>query len=339
MTQTTPLRIAIIGAGAIGGYIGGMLARAEAGGAPVQVSLLARGAHLAAIQAQGLRIESKEASFTVQPRASDDPAALGPQDVLLIAVKAPALPALAPQLKPLIGPETVWVTAMNGIPYWYFHGDPGPWAGPWAGHRLQSCDPQGNIWQDLPPERAIGSVLWLPASVPQPGLVRRGNGNSVSLGEPDGSLSPRVQRIAEALIAAGIEAPLRPNIRQDIWHKLWGNLSFSPIAVLTHSTLAEIAGDPGTRAVARAMMLEAQAIGEALGITFPVDVDTRIGESAQIGMHKPSMLQDLEAGRPMEIDQITGVIAELGRLTGRPTPTIDLLLALLRRRAATLQRN
>ncbi len=326
------MKIAIIGAGAIGGYIGGMLAQAQAGGADLDVSLLARGAHLAAIQAQGLRIESKQASFTVRPRASDDPAALGPQDMLFITVKAPALPELAPRLKPLIGPETAWVTAMNGIPYWYFHGH----AGPLAGHRLASCDPQGNIWRDLPPERAIGGVLWLPASVPEPGLIRRGNGNSVSLGEPDGSNSGRIEKLAAALRAAGVEAPLRPNIRQDIWHKLWGNLSFSPIAVLTHSTLAEMAGDAGTRAVARSMMLEAQAVGHALGINFPVDVDTRIEESAQIGMHKPSMLQDLEAGRPMEIEQITGVIAELGRLTGNPTPTIDLMLALVRRRAATL---
>ncbi len=325
------MKIAIIGAGAIGGYIGGRLARAG-----IEVSLLARGAHLAAIQTRGLTLEfSGEGGterYTVHPRASDDPAALGPQDALIITVKAPALPELAPRLKPLLGPDTAWVTAMNGIPYWYFFGHPGPL----ANTRLKGPDPSGSIWHDLPPERAIGGVLWLPASVPEPGLVKRGNGNRLSLGEPDGSTSARLTAIAAALQQAGIEAPLKSDIRQEIWHKLWGNLSFSPLAVLTLSTHGALVNDPGTRAVARAMMLEAQAVGEALGISFPGDADERIKHSATIGAHKPSMLQDLEAGRPMEIESITGVISELGRLTGHATPTIDLVLALARRRAANL---
>ncbi len=329
------MRIAIIGAGAIGGYIGGMLARSAEQGADLEVSLLARGAHLAAIQAKGLTVELPTEDggidrFTVHPKASDDPAALGPQDALLITVKAPALPALAPRLKPMIGPDTAWVTAMNGIPYWYFYGQ----GGQHDGKKLLSCDPTGTLWRDLPPTQAIGGVLWLPSSVPEPGLVRREHGNRVSLGEPDGSMSTRVQAIAAALIKAGIEAPLRADIRQEIWHKLWGNLSFSPLAVLTLSTLGQLAADPATRAVARAMMVEAQAVAEALGVRLPGTVDERIAHSAAIGTHKPSMLQDLEAHRPMEIESITGVISELGRMVGLETPTIDLVLALARRRAA-----
>jgi 2-dehydropantoate 2-reductase len=327
------MKIAIIGAGAIGGYIGGKLARAQEQGAGVDVSLLARGAHLAAIQAKGLTIQTPDEVFTIPVKASDDPAKLGRQDVLIITVKAPALPDLAPRLAPMLGPDTAWVTAMNGIPYWYFFGHQGAL----ANTQLRSPDPAGSIWRDLPPERAIGGVLWLPASVPEPGLVKRGNGNRLSLGEPDGAISPRVTAISDALKSAGLEAPVKADIRQEIWHKLWGNLSFSPLAVLTLSTLGGLAGDPETRAVARAMMVEAQAVGEAIGIDFPVSVEQRIEESARIGAHKPSMLQDLEAGRPMEIDSITGVIAELGRLTGKPTPTIDLVLALARRRAAIMR--
>ncbi|WP_428246165.1 2-dehydropantoate 2-reductase [Ferrovibrio sp.] len=324
------MKIAIIGAGAIGGYIGGMLARAG-----FDVSLLARGAHLAAIQAKGLTVEIPGEDggidrFTVNPKASDDPAKLGSQDALLITVKAPALPDLAPRLKPMIGPDTAWVTAMNGIPYWYFYRQ----GGTHDGKQLLSCDPAGTLWRDLPPERAIGGVLWLPASVPEPGLIRRGRGNRLSLGEPDGSNSARVQAIAAALAKAGLEAPLRGDIRQEIWHKLWGNLSFSPLAVLTLSTLGQLAADPATRGVARAMMVEAQAVAEALGVQLPGSVEERIDHSAAIGAHKPSMLQDLEAHRPMEIESITGVISELGRMTGLATPTIDLVLALARRRAA-----
>lgn len=318
------MKIAVIGAGAIGGYIGGMLSRAGA-----EVTLLARGRHLEAMRENGLTVEAGNERFTVRPACTDDPSSIGKQDVLLVTLKAPAFPSLAPQLAPLLGPDTAVVTAMNGIPYWYFHGDPGAF----AGRQLKSIDPDGVLWNALPPERAIGGVLWLPASVPQPGLVRRGNGNKLTLGEPDGSRSSRLSALASALEQAGIEAPITDNIRQEMWVKLWGNLSFSPVAVLSHDTLQGIASDPGTRAIVAAMMHEAQAVGEALGIRFPLTVAERIEESRKIGPHKPSMLQDLEAGRPMEIEAITGVIAELARLLNIPVPTIDLILALVRSRA------
>lgn len=320
------MKIAIIGAGAIGGYIGGMLARAGA-----DVTLLARGRHLDAMRENGLTVEAGGERFTVKPACTDDPAKIGRQDYLLVTLKAPAFPALAPQLAPLLGPDAAVVTAMNGIPYWYFHAHPGAF----AGRQLKSIDPDGVLWQTLTPERAIGGVLWLPASVPQPGVVRRGNGNRLVLGEPDGSRSARVTRLAAALEQAGIEAPVTEAIRQEMWVKLWGNLSFSLVAVLTRDTLEGIGSDPGTRAIVAAMMREAQAVGEALGIRFPITVEQRVEESRRIGPHKPSMLQDIEAGRPMEIEAITGVIAELARLLNLPVPTIDLILALVRSRART----
>lgn len=320
------MKIAVIGAGAIGGYIGGMLARAGA-----DVTLLARGRHLEAMRENGVTVEADNKRFTVRPACTDDPSRIGRQGFLLVTLKAPAFPALAPQLAPLLGPDTAIVTAMNGIPYWYFHRHPGAF----AGRQLKSIDPDGVLWKTLPPEHAIGGVLWLPASVPQPGVIRRGNGNRITLGEPDGSRSSRVSMLAAALEQAGIEAPIAENIRQDMWVKLWGNLSFSPVAVLTHGTLEGIAGDPGTRQVVAAMMREAQAVVEGLGIRFPLSVEERIEESRKIGPHKPSMLQDLEAGRPMEIEAITGVIAELARLLNIPVPTIDLILALVRSRART----
>lgn len=318
------MKIAIIGAGAIGGYIGGKLARAG-----VDVTLLARGRQLEAIRTRGLTVEADGESFTVQPACTDDPAEIGPQDFAIVTLKAPALPDLAPLLAPLLGPDTAVVTAMNGMPYWYFHGH----GGALAGSRLASSDPGGRIWQALDPARAIGAVIWIPAAVPAPGLVRRGNSNKVTLGEPDGSASPRLARLAAALTAAGIEAPTTEAIRTEIWLKLWGNLSFSPVAVLTHGTLSGIGGDPDTQPVVAAMMREAQAVGEALGIRFPLSVEERIAESRRMGPHKPSMLQDLEAGRPMEIESITGAIAELARLLHLPTPTIDTVLALARARA------
>lgn len=326
------MKVAVIGAGAIGGYVGGMLARSG-----VEVSLLARGAHLQAMQSRGLRVQGPPSDldadgldFTVHPKTSDDPAALGRQDVLIVSVKGPALPDLAPRLAPMLGPDTVIVPAMNGIPYWYFHAHPGPF----AGRQLASVDPGGVIWKALPPERVLGCVVWLPASVPQPGLVRAIEPAMLELGEPDGTQSARSASIAQMLTAAGIQAPVRPLIRQTIWVKLWGNMSLSPCAVLTGSTLGQLVGDPGTRAVVMAMMREAQAVGEALGIEFPVDVERRIGRIEQNKGHKPSMLQDWEAGRPMEIESIVGVIGELGGMLGIATPTIDMIVALLRRKAA-----
>jgi len=320
------MKIAIIGAGSIGGYLGGMLAHAG-----YDVSLLARGPHLQAIRAKGLRVQGVNGlDVTVQPKASDDPAALGRQDLLIVSVKAPALPALAPRLAPMLGPDTAILTAMNGIPYWYFHN----LAGPLQGRQLTSVDPDGTIWRSLPPAQVIGGVVRLPSSVPEPGMVRALSPANLLIGELDGSSSPRIQRIAEALTKAGIQAPIRKDIRQDVWVKLLGNMAFSSCSVLTGGTQAEIATHPGMRAVLTAMMYEAQAVAQQLGIQFETSVEQRVAEGGKVALHKPSMLQDWEAGRPMEIESIIGVVPELAGMLGLATPTIDTILAVLRVKAA-----
>jgi 2-dehydropantoate 2-reductase len=221
------------------------------------------------------------------------------------------------------------VTAQNGIPWWYFHGVDGPL----ADTRLDSVDPGGRQWDHIGPGRAIGCVVWPAAELEAPGVVRHTYGNRLPIGEPDGSRSDRVKALSKALIAAGLKAPARPDIRNDIWMKLWGNLSFNPISALTHATLDVLATDPGTRAVCRQMMVEAQTVGEKLGVKFSIDVDARIQGAADVGAHRTSMLQDLDQGRPMEIEALVGVVSELGRLVGVPTPTIDTVYALVVRRA------
>jgi 2-dehydropantoate 2-reductase len=232
-------------------------------------------------------------------------------------------------LKPLLGPQTAVVTAQNGVPWWYFyrHG------GALEGRRIEAVDPGGRIWDAIGPERAIGCVVYPAAEIEAPGIVRHVEGDRFPLGEPSGEKSERVAALSRVLVAAGLRAAVRPHIRNDIWVKLWGNLSFNPISALTGGTLVEIATDPGTRAVARAMMVEAQAIGEALGVEFGVDVDRRIEGAAGVGAHKTSMLQDLERGRPMEIDALVAAVQELGRRTSVATPAIDMVLALVRQRA------
>lgn len=318
------MRICIFGAGAIGGYMGAKLAQAGA-----EVSLVARGPHLAAMQARGLTLIEDGVRTTVPVRASDDPAALGAQDYVIITLKAHSVPAVVPALQPLLGPQTTVVMGVNGVPWWYFH----KLGGPHEGTRLESVDPGGVQWAGIGPDRVLGCVVYPAAEVAEPGVIAHVEGNRFSLGEPDGSKSARAERLSEALQAAGLKAPVRPRIRDEIWVKLWGNLSFNPISALTHATLDVLCTDPGTRAVARAMMLEAQAIAEALGVKFPIDVDRRIDGGAAVGAHRTSMLQDLLASRPMEIDALVASVAELGRLTGTPTPTIDTVLALVRLRA------
>lgn len=318
------MRIAIYGAGAIGGLLGAKLARTSA-----QVSLLARGAHLEAIRNRGLCLVEAGESAVVRVRATDDPAELGPQDYVIVAVKAQAVAGIARTMQPLLGPDTAVVMAVNGLPWWYFHGLDGPL----AGHRLASVDPDGVIWDTLGPERAIGCVVYPAVEVTEPGVVTHISGDRFTLGEPSGERTARVEKLAALLISAGFKAPVRPNIRDEIWVKLWGNLSFNPISALTCATLDMIGGDAGTRAIARAMMLEAQAIGARLGVRFAVDVDKRIDGAAAIAGHRTSMLQDLERGRPMEIDALVAVVQELGRLLAVPTPTIDTVLALVRLRA------
>lgn len=319
------MKICIFGAGAIGGYMGVKLAQAGA-----DVSLVARGPHLAAMQENGLTLIEEDADpVTVPVRASADPAEFGPQDYVIVTLKAHSVPAVVGAMQPLIGEHTTIVSGVNGVPWWYFHRI----GGELEGTRLHSVDPGNVQWDGFGPDRVLGCVVYPAAEVSQPGTIRHIEGNRFSLGEPDGSKSDRALALSKALSAAGLKAPVRPNLRDEIWVKLWGNLSFNPISALTHATLDVLCSDPGTRSVARSMMLEAQAIAEKLGVKFPIDVDRRIDGGAAVGAHRTSMLQDLDAGRPMEIDALVGSVQELGRLTGTPTPTLDTVLALTQLRA------
>ncbi|MCC1481678.1 2-dehydropantoate 2-reductase [Roseibaca sp. Y0-43] len=323
------MKICIFGAGAIGGYMGAKLAQVGA-----DVSLVARGPHLKAMRENGLRLIEEEGETTVKVTASDNAADLGPQDYVIVTLKAHSVPPVVPKMQPLIGDHTTIVSGVNGVPWWYFH----KIGGPLEGTRLESVDPGNAQWDGFGPDRVLGCVVYPAAEVIEPGVVKHIEGTRFSLGEPDGSKSERATALSQALAAAGLKAPVRPKIRDEIWVKLWGNLSFNPISALTHATLETLCTDPGTREVARNMMLEAQAIAEKLGVKFPIDVDRRIQGGAEVGAHRTSMLQDLDMGRPMEIDALVGSVQELGRVTGTPTPTIDTVLALvaLRGRVAGL---
>ncbi|QYK40867.1 MAG: 2-dehydropantoate 2-reductase [Paracoccaceae bacterium] len=319
------MKICIFGAGAIGGYMGARLAAAGA-----DVSLVARGPHLAAMQARGLTlIEDGADPVTVPVRAAEDARDLGPQDYVIVTLKAHSVPPVVNRILPLLGPDSTLVSGVNGVPWWYFHRH----GGTLEGTRLASVDPGDAQWNGFGPDRVLGCVVYPAAEVTEPGTIRHIEGNRFSLGEPSGETSARATALSKALAAAGLRAPVRPRLRDEIWVKLWGNLSFNPISALTHATLDVLCTDPGTRAVARAMMVEAQAIAESLGVKFPIDVDRRIDGGAAVGAHRTSMLQDLTAGRPMEIDALVASVAELGRLTGTPTPAIDTVLALVRLRA------
>lgn len=320
------MRIAIVGAGAIGGFLAVHLARAGQ-----DVAVLARGATLEALRAHGFRLRMGEEELSAQVDAHDDGAAIGPVDYVILTLKANAAPQVAEKLPSMLGPDTAVVTAMNGLPFWYFHGS----GGEHEGRRLESVDPGGTLWDTIGPERCIGCAVYPAAQVTEPGVVVHEEGDRFSLGEPDGSRSGRVQRLSEAMISAGLKAPVRTRIRDEIWIKLWGNLSFNPISALTGATLDVICDDLGTRAVARAMMVEAQAIAERLGVRFPISVDKRIDGARAVGAHKTSMLQDLERGRALELDPLVGAVRELGQLAVCPTPTIDMVYALTRLRART----
>ena len=317
------MRITIFGAGAIGGYIAAKLAATGR----VDLSIVARGGHLNAVQSGGLRLVEGGQETAHPVRASANTQDLGIQDYVVLALKAHSVGGALDQIAPLLGEKTAVVTMQNGVPWWYFH----KIGGALEGRRLQAVDPGDLIWTRLGPERVIGSVVYPAVEVDAPGLIRHVEGKRFSLGEPSGEKTDRVLRLAEELVAAGLQAPVRDDLRSEIWVKLWGNLSFNPISALTDSTLADIVADEGTRSIARAMMLEAQAIGENLGVCFPIGVDRRIKGAGDVGAHKTSMLQDLERGRPMEIDALVTAVQELGRLTNQPTPTIDLVLALVRR--------
>ncbi len=318
------MKFCIYGAGAIGGYLGAELALSGN-----QVTLIARGPHLKAIQKNGLTLVKEGESKTVDVSCTDDPTEAGPQDYVIITLKAHSVSGIVEQMLPLLGPDTPVVTAQNGIPWWYFH----KLQGSWEGHQLESADPGGKIWKTLGPERAIGCVVYPSCEIVEPGVIRHVQGKRFMLGEPDGTRSDRIMALSEALTPSGLKAPVRTKIRDDIWLKLWGNVSFNPVSVLTLATLEQITAHEGVRGVIRNMMSEAQSVAAQLGVQFPVDVDKRIGWAADVGAHKTSMLQDLEMSRPMEIDALVSTVAEMGRLVDVPTPTIDVVLSLVRLRA------
>lgn len=317
------MRVAVYGAGATGGYLGVKLALAG-----VNTTLIARGQHLEAMQLDGARLLTDGDELIAHPFCTGDPAAAGPQDYVIITLKAHSATRAVHAMQPLLGPETTVVTAQNGVPWWYFHGI----GGKWEGMRLESVDPGGRQWDGIGPERAIGCVVYAATEISEPGVIRHLYGNRFTLGEPSGKKTARINVLSQALIGAGVRAPVR-DIRQEIWLKLLGNVCFNPISALTLATLDKVATRPGTRGVARTMMEETRAIGEALGIRFRLDIEQRIDGAAAVGAHRTSMLQDLERGRAMEIDALVTSVQELGRMVGVPTPTIDVVLALVQQRA------
>ncbi len=317
------MKICIYGAGAIGGYLGAGLALNGA-----DVTLIARGPHLAAMQESGLKLVKDGEERVARVTATDDPVEAGPQDYVIVTLKAHSVPPIADRFAPLFHEKTAVVWGVNGIPWWYFYG----LEGDHADRRIECLDPGGVLWDHLGPERMIGCAVYPAAEVPEPGVIQHVEGDRFSLGEPSGEKTERVQALSAALIGAGFKAPVRPQIRNELWVKLWGNLSFNPISALTHATLETIGTDPGTREIARRMMVEGQEIGEALGVRFAVDVEKRINGAVEVGAHKTSMLQDLERGRPMEIDALVTAVQEMGRVVGVQTPYIDAVLALVQQR-------
>lgn len=319
------MRICVFGAGAVGGYLAAYLAR---GGA--EVSAVARGTHLAAIRAHGLTVEAPDESLTVRIAASDNPADLGPQDMVLVTVKAPALPAVAATIAPLLGSETPVAFVMNGIPWWYFHAH----GGPLDGRQLNLLDPGGALWRTIGPARAIGGVFWPACSVPSPGVVRllTGAGAGTVFGEPSNATTPRLQALAEAFRAAALPVTVTDDIRTLIWRKLAFNLSAGPLCVLTETPVLETHTDPALVHCSGVVLAEAMAIAAAMGITLTMDI-AAIAATNQRLAHRPSILQDLTAGRPMEIEALYGVPLEMARLAGVPTPMLDVLVGLIKVKA------
>jgi 2-dehydropantoate 2-reductase len=315
------MKICIYGAGAIGAYLGAQLAATDC-----EVSFVARGPHLAAMRKHGLTLRSGDEEKNVAVKCTDNPAELGPQDYVILTLKAHSVNAIVDRIAPLLGPQTAIVTAQNGILWWYFHALPGPW----ENHHLESADPGGRLWNTFGPDRAIGCVVYPSCEIVEPGVVRHLSGNRFMLGEPDGSKSDRVIALSRLMIEAGLKAPVRKKIRDDIWFKLLGNLTFNPVSVLTSATLGQIGTDPDVRGLIHAMMAEAQSVASVFGVKFVMSIDARIDGGAEVGAHKTSMLQDLEAGRPLELDALVAAVAEMGRLVEVPTPMIDTVLALVR---------
>jgi 2-dehydropantoate 2-reductase len=323
------LKIAIIGVGAIGGYVGIRLALAGE-----DVTFIARGANLEALRNRGIRLVTADGSEQVVPtvKATNDYAAAGPQDIVILAMKAHQVEAVARDVPKLFGSDTVVIPMQNGIPYWYFHRYPGAL----AGTRVQSVDPSGLICEYIPCERVIGCVVYPAAELVSPGVIKHVEGNRFPIGEPDGTASERVARVSECFVRGGLQAPVLSDIRSEIWLKLWGNLTFNPISALSRATLAGICQYPPSRAIAAAMMTEAQCVANKLGVTFRVSLEKRIAGAEKVGHHKTSMLQDVEAARTLEVDALLGSVVELARLTETPTPHIDTVYALTKLLAKTL---
>jgi 2-dehydropantoate 2-reductase len=305
------MKFLIAGAGAIGAYMGACMARAGQ-----DVTLFARGPHLRAMQEHGVRVKSVDGDFEAHPKIAANLEDVGPFDVVFLGVKAHGLTQLAPQLKPVLGPDTAVVGTQNGIPWWFFQG----WGGEHQGMHLERVDPGGTIAAAIEPRRVLGSIVYFATDIVEPGVVRHTEGNRISLGEPDGTRSDRSRQIAEALIASGMRCPVTTRIRQEIWVKILGNVAFNPISALTGATLVQMARDPEVNALVRRIMEETIAVGAKLGLEVPITIDQRISGAEKVGEHKTSMLQDLEAGRPIELEAVVGAVVELGERLNVPMP-------------------
>jgi 2-dehydropantoate 2-reductase len=323
------VRIVIAGAGAIGGYIGARLTRAGA-----DVILFARGPHLRAMQERGLRVISPDGDFEVKPQVTGDLAAIGEADIVFLGVKAHSLTSLAPQLRPLFGQDTVVVSTQNGVPWWYFqaHG------GELDGLRLERVDPGGVVASSIEPRRVVGSLAYFATDIVEPGVIRHVEGNKISFGEPDGTKSERLRMVAEPLIAAGFRCPITARFRHEVWVKLLGNVAFNPVSALTGSTLEGLVRHPDVSRVIREIMSETAAVAAKLGIELPITIDQRMAGAEKVGAHKTSMLQDLEAGRPMELEAVVGAVVELGEKLGVPMPVTQTVYACAKMLDAQRQR-
>ncbi|WP_019500420.1 2-dehydropantoate 2-reductase [Pseudanabaena sp. PCC 6802] len=314
------MKVCIVGAGAIGGYLGAKLAQTGA-----NVTLIARGTHLQAIQERGLILRYSDGTEDIvkDVAATENMTAAGVHDVVIVTLKAQSVPSIAPLLPALYGKETTIVTAQNGIPWWYFR----KLESPYADYRIRAVDPDGIVEANIPIDRTIGCIVYPAAEIVSPGVIRHIEGDRFNLGELDGSRSDRIQKLSQLFNSAGLKSRVRERIRNELWVKLWGNLAFNPISALTHATLEQICQYPPTRELAANMMREAQAIAEKLGVDFGISLEKRIAGAEGVGAHKTSMLQDIEAHRSTEVDAIVGSVAELGRLTQTPTPCIDAIYA------------
>ncbi|MGZ8844714.1 MAG: ketopantoate reductase family protein [Pyrinomonadaceae bacterium] len=326
------MKFAIVGAGAIGAFLGAMLAKAGE-----DVMLIARGPHLRAMQEHGVRVRGEIGDFAVNAKATDDPVSIGEVDVVIITLKAQSLPTMAPRLAPLLGEGTSIITAQNGFPWWYFYNH----GGEWEGTSLESVDPGGSIRQNIDPKRVIGCVVYPSTTLVEPGIVWHIEGTRFAIGELDGSKSDRCRTIADAFIKAGLRCPVRSNIRHDIWVKLMGNVAYNPISALTRATLIEIVQWAETRELAATIMSEVDSVARKLGIEIGVTIEQRLDGAEKVGHHKTSMLQDIEAGKPTELEAIVGAVIELGEKLGLSMPATKSVYACVKllERAALIKQS